>query len=161
MAILSEFARNFSKCFYSFSSIFFFFPFLSKTTIFHKNSGGSQLKRKYFVMRILVGKVLAKIYLLKVIIETLTRKRWEIWQKLTIKTPEQRQWHRSGVFIVNFEHIHLSELFLVFLLLALNKQILAGILALLSQHFGFIIYKTMVEFSLNGCGFEPRCSYLK
>ena len=54
---------------------FSFFPFLSKTTILHNNSGGSQLKQKYFVMRILVGKVLAKIYLLKVVIETLTRKR--------------------------------------------------------------------------------------
>ena len=112
-------------------------------------------------MRILVGKVLAKIYLFKVIIETLTRKRWEICSKLTIKTPEQRQWHRSGVFIIDFEHIHISELFLVFLLLALNKQILAGMLALVSQHFGFIIYKTVVEFSLSGCGFESRSSYLK
>ena len=28
---------------------------------------------------------------------------------LTIKTPERRQWRRSGVFIVNFEHIsHLA-----------------------------------------------------
>ena len=24
--------------------------------------------------------------------------------KLTIKTPKRRQWRRSGVFIVNFEH---------------------------------------------------------
>ena len=32
---------------------------------------------------------------------------------------------RSGVFIVNFEHI--SHLFLVFLLLILNKSILAGL----------------------------------
>ena len=31
---------------------------------------------------------------------------------------------RSGLFVVNFEHI--SHLFLVFLLLTLNKQILAG-----------------------------------
>ena len=30
------------------------------------------------------------------------------------KTPERRQWHRSGVFIVNFEHI--SRLVLVLLL---------------------------------------------
>ena len=33
------------------------------------------------------------------------------------KTPEQSQWRRSGVFIVNFEHI--SHLFLVFFLLTL------------------------------------------
>ena len=37
--------------------------------------------------------------------------------KLTIKTPEQRR-RRSGVFIVNFEHI--SYLVPVFLLLTLN-----------------------------------------
>ena len=34
------------------------------------------------------------------------------------KTPERRQWHRSGVFIVNFEHI--SRLVLV-LLLTMNS----------------------------------------
>ena len=38
--------------------------------------------------------------------------------KLTVKTPERQQWRRSGVFIVNFEHI--SQLILVFLLLLLN-----------------------------------------
>ena len=38
--------------------------------------------------------------------------------KLTIKTPERRHWPRSVVFIVNLEHI--SQLFLVFLLLTLN-----------------------------------------
>ena len=32
-----------------------------------------------------------------------TRTRCEICSKLTIKTPESRQWRRSGVFIVNFE----------------------------------------------------------
>ena len=31
-----------------------------------------------------------------------TRTRWEICSKLTINTPERRQWHRSCVFIVNF-----------------------------------------------------------
>ena len=44
-----------------------------------------------------------------------TRTRCEICSKLTIKTPERRHLHRSGVFIVNFEHI--SHLVLVFLLL--------------------------------------------
>ena len=38
--------------------------------------------------------------------------------KLTIKTPERREWRRSRIFIVNFEHI--SHLVLVFLLLTLN-----------------------------------------
>ena len=47
-----------------------------------------------------------------------TRRKCEICLKLTIKTPERRQWRRSSVFIVNFELI--SHLDLVFLLLTLN-----------------------------------------
>ena len=43
----------------------------------------------------------------------------EICSKLTIKIPERRQWRRSGIFIVNFEHI--SQLALVFLLLTLSR----------------------------------------
>ena len=39
--------------------------------------------------------------------------------KVNNKTPERRQCCRSDVFIVNFEDI--SHLFLVFLLLSLNK----------------------------------------
>ena len=38
-----------------------------------------------------------------------TRTWCEICSMLTINIPEQRQWRRSGVFIVNFEHI--SNLF--------------------------------------------------
>ena len=34
--------------------------------------------------------------------------------KLTIKTPERHQWRRSGVFIVNFEHISHPFLVLTF-----------------------------------------------
>ena len=48
-----------------------------------------------------------------------TRARCEISSKLTIKTPEQRHWRRSGVFIVNFEYI--SNLVLVFLLLTFSR----------------------------------------
>ena len=59
----------------------------------------------------------AGIYLLQVNNRN-TRTRCEIYSKLTIKTPERRQWRRSGVFIVNFEYI--SRLALVFLLLTLN-----------------------------------------
>ena len=59
----------------------------------------------------------ANIYLLKVNNRD-TRKRCEICSKLTIKS-------RSGVFIVNFEHI--SHLFLVFLLSVLNMQMLAEV----------------------------------
>ena len=46
-----------------------------------------------------------------------TRKRSEICLKLTTQTPEQHQRRRPGV-LVNFEHI--SQRFLMFLLLALN-----------------------------------------
>ena len=48
-----------------------------------------------------------------------TRTKCEICSKLTIKTRERRCWRRSGVSIVNFEHI--SHLALVFLLLTLSK----------------------------------------
>ena len=57
------------------------------------------------------------IYLFKVINRN-TRKRSEICSKLTLKTPE-RHLGPSGVFVVNFEHI--SDFFLVFLLLTLNR----------------------------------------
>ena len=60
----------------------------------------------------------ANIYLFKVNNKN-SRKRCEIFSKLTIKTPQRRQRRRSGVFIVNFENI--SHLFLVFPLLTLSK----------------------------------------
>ena len=56
-------------------------------------------------------------YLFKV--NKITPETRKICSKLTTKTPERRQCYRSGVFIVNSEHI--SHLFLVFLLLTLNK----------------------------------------
>ena len=50
----------------------------------------------------------AGIYLLTVN-NRKTRTKCEICSRLTIKTPERRHWHSSGVFIVNFEHIsHLA-----------------------------------------------------
>ena len=48
-----------------------------------------------------------------------TSTRCEICSRLTIKTPERRQWRRSGVFIGNFKHI--SHLVLLFLLLTLSS----------------------------------------
>ena len=51
---------------------------------------------------------------------------WEIFLKLTIKTTEQSNWRRSGVFIVNFKQI--LQTVLVFRLLTLNKLIVAGII---------------------------------
>ena len=65
----------------------------------------------------------AGIYLLKVNNRN-TRSRCEISSKLTITTPERHQWRRSGIFIVNFEHI--SPLVLVFLLLILNMKLSPG-----------------------------------
>ena len=46
-------------------------------------------------------------------------KKYEICPKLKLKTPERRRWRCFGLFIVEFEHI--SHLFLVFLILNLNK----------------------------------------
>ena len=66
----------------------------------------------------------AGIYLFKVNSRNTTA-RCEICSKLTIKTRERWQWHRSGVLIVNFEHI--SHLVLVLLLLTLNKYLPAGL----------------------------------
>ena len=60
----------------------------------------------------------ANIYLFKVNDRNIT-KRCKIYLKLTVKTPEQRRWSLSGVFIVDFEHV--SHLFLQFILLTLNK----------------------------------------
>ena len=57
----------------------------------------------------------------KLTIETLDQT--EICSKLTVKTTKQRHWRRSGVFIVNFEHI--SHLVLVFLLLTFNRKLSA------------------------------------
>ena len=44
--------------------------------------------------------------------------------KLTVEKPEWCQWRRLGFIIVYFKHI--SYLFLVFLLLTLNKLMFAG-----------------------------------
>ena len=61
-----------------------------------------------------------------------SRTRCEICSQLRIKTPEQRHWHHSGVFIVSIEHI--SYHVLVFLLLTLNMQIrLSGLFFLYAK----------------------------
>ena len=85
----------------------------------------------YFVIRTLVT-CPAGDYIFKVNNRN-TKTRCEICSKLTIKTPERRQWwRRSGVFkwwlrscvfIVSFEHI--SHLFLVFLLLVSGSKVRA------------------------------------
>ena len=65
-----------------------------------------------------IFRVPADIYMHKVNNRN-TRTRCKECSKLTIKTSERRQWRRSGVFIVNFEHC--SHLVLVFLLLTLSR----------------------------------------
>ena len=47
----------------------------------------------------------ASKYMFKVNNES-TRARCEIRSKLTIKTPERRDWRRSSIFIVNFEQVN-------------------------------------------------------
>ena len=51
-----------------------------------------------------INAISAHIYLFKVTPETL-KKGCETCSKLTIKTPERRQWRLSGLSIANFEHI--------------------------------------------------------
>ena len=58
--------------------------------------------------------------------------------KLTMKTPQQRQWRRFGVFIVNVEHI--SHLFLVFLFLILSMYFFVG--PIVKNHFSAIVVHT-------------------
>ena len=60
----------------------------------------------------------ANIYLFKVNNRNTRKKVWNMF-KVNKKTPERRQWYRSDVLIVNFEHI--PYLVLLFLLLTLNK----------------------------------------
>ena len=77
----------------------------------------------------------ANIYLIKINYRN-NRKRFEICSELTLKPPERRQWRRSKVFIVNFEHI--SHLFLVFLLFTLKKEMLVGYEQLLFRSFAVV-----------------------
>ena len=53
----------------------------------------------------------AGIYLVKVNNGN-TKTMREICSKLKIKTPERRQWRRSGVFIVNFEQVSRNVLYI-------------------------------------------------
>ena len=79
------------------------------------------LKTTLFHLSFLVG-----IYMFKVNNRN-TITRCEIYSKLPIKTPERRHWRRSGVVIVNFEHI--SHLVLVLLLLTLSRQMPTGLVS--------------------------------
>ena len=86
----------------------------------------------------------ADIFLLKLNKRNI-RTKCEICSKLVIKTPEQRQW-RSGIFIVNFEHI--LQLVLVSPLLTLNMELLAGMNPCASSAyiFGLVVYYMRILF---------------
>ena len=60
----------------------------------------------------------ASIYLFKANTGN-TRTMCEICSNLTVETPEWRQWHHYGVFVVNYEQI--SHIVLLFQLLTLNN----------------------------------------
>ena len=66
----------------------------------------------------------AHIYLFKINNGNI-RTMCEMCSKLTIKTPEWRHWHRSGVFIVTLNRFH-TLFCCLFLLLILNKKMLVG-----------------------------------
>ena len=74
-------------------------------------------------------KHLADMYLLRVNNRN-TKTRCEICSKLTIKTPERCCWHRSSVFIVNFEDI--SHPILAFLFLTWTCNCRLGRVAVIS-----------------------------
>ena len=63
----------------------------------------------------------ADIYLWELTMET-PEQSVEICLKLTITTPERRQWRRPDIFIINFEHISI-----VFLLLPLIRYMMKSI----------------------------------
>ena len=57
-----------------------------------------------------------------------SRTRCEVYSELTINTLEQHHWRRSGVFIVNFEHIsHLK-------LIVINLNSLKNLFFLFCNH---------------------------
>ena len=67
-----------------------------------------------------------------------TRKKWHMFKV-------NNKWRRSGLFIVNFEHI--SCIFSVCLLLTLNKQMLAGKACLWYSYYSLLtIEKNISEF---------------
>ena len=104
---LSEFASN-SLVFIN--SFLFYFSFV----LFDKK----QVKVSHIPVTLARGSYPVGNYMFKVN-DRNTRTRCEICSKLTIKIPERRHWCRSGIFIVNFEHI--SHPVLLFLSLTLSR----------------------------------------
>ena len=55
-----------------------------------------------------------------------TRTRWETCFKLTVKRPEQHQWRRSGVFIVNLTYFTPCPSLSIAIFIAILEQVNAG-----------------------------------
>ena len=66
------------------------------------------------------------------------QKNCELYSRLTVKTPERRQWRCFSVFIETIEHI--SHLFLVFLLFSLSMYFVAvsNVVETLKVWFSFV-----------------------
>ena len=77
---------------------------MSDTPLKHQKTSSFYVFREYWRRPVTWSNILANIYLFK-FNNRETRKKSEMYSKLTIKTPDRRQWRLSGVFIVNFEHI--------------------------------------------------------
>ena len=72
-----------------------------------------------FILTSLCFRVYLAVIYLFIVNNRKTRTRCKICSKLTIKTPERRRRRLSSVFIANF--VYISQLFLLFLKLTLNK----------------------------------------
>ena len=96
----------------------------------------------------------ASIYLLKANNRN-TRTRCEICSKLTIKTLGRHQWHRSEVFIANFEHI--LHLVLAFLLLTLNMKLPAGLSLIFPYTIATLYHSDLRLFSVVN---KIKCKYV-
>ena len=96
---------------------------IEKRAKFSKDIGSSNFRPVSMLNLVrLLLKTFPSWHLLVQINSRNTRRRCKICLKLAIK-PKWRHWRRSDIFIVNLEHI--PHLFPVFLLLTLNKQMLA------------------------------------
>ena len=90
----------------------------TKKSLFTENARRAWFKKALLTQFVNSSYDPAGVYMFKVNNRN-TRTRREICLKITIKTQEQSHCRRSGVFIVNFEHI--SNIVLVFLLLTLKE----------------------------------------
>ena len=116
--------KNVARNLMTFVRIFFFSFDLNKTLwsriwSFLRSKLTQVIQQQFYVFCPFLNQFISDpvgIYLLKV--NNKNFRRSKTCSKLIIKTPERHQWCRSGIFIVNFEHI--PHLVLVFLLWTIN-----------------------------------------